>query len=147
VFGLMLRFPPEFCQMMHWIPLPALTRMAQLTFCAQSELSGSSSSTATFVPPTTICPWRPPLLLVVLLGQLRGVGRAQANGDRGVRTPGPDGGRAQRVRTFDTFLADLEALRDWLIAEGVTQVAPCDRPGSKSIAAPRPRCARVAFVL
>jgi hypothetical protein len=51
------------------------------------------------------------------------------------------------VRTFDTFLADLEALRDWLIAEGVTQVAPCDRPGSKSIAAPRPRCARVAFVL
>jgi hypothetical protein len=59
----------------------------------------------------------------------------------------PTGGRTQRVRTFDTFLADLEALRDWLIAEGVTQVAPCDRPGSKSIAAPRPRCARVAFVL
>ena len=40
-----------------------------------------------------------------------------------VRTPAVEGGRAQQVRTFDTFLADLEALRDWLAAEGVTEVA------------------------
>lgn len=40
-----------------------------------------------------------------------------------VRSPQPDGSRRQQVRTFDTFLADLEALRDWLVAEGVTQVA------------------------
>lgn len=40
-----------------------------------------------------------------------------------VRTPAADGGRNQQVRTFGTFLADLEALRDWLTAERVTQVA------------------------
>jgi transposase len=40
-----------------------------------------------------------------------------------VRTPGPDGGRVEQVRTYRTFLGDLEALRGWLLAEGVTQVA------------------------
>ncbi|MFU8842086.1 MAG: IS110 family transposase, partial [Nitriliruptoraceae bacterium] len=40
-----------------------------------------------------------------------------------VRTPGPDGGRVEQVRTYPTFLADLEAMREWLLAEGVTQVA------------------------
>ena len=39
-----------------------------------------------------------------------------------VRTPGPKG-RAQEVREFSTFTRDLEQLRDWLVAEGVTQVA------------------------
>ena len=43
-----------------------------------------------------------------------------------VRTPGPAGGaggrRRQAIRTFATFSADLEALADWLEAEGVTQV-------------------------
>lgn len=40
-----------------------------------------------------------------------------------VRTPVPEGGRREEVRTFPTFFADLEKLRDWLVAERVTQVA------------------------
>jgi transposase len=43
-----------------------------------------------------------------------------------VRTPDPGSGgggrRRQAIRTFPTFSADLEALADWLAAEGVTQV-------------------------
>jgi transposase len=39
-----------------------------------------------------------------------------------VRTPGPGRQRRQQLRTFPTFSADLEALADWLVAEGVTQV-------------------------
>jgi transposase len=41
-----------------------------------------------------------------------------------VRTPDPGAGgqRRQAIRTFATFSADLEALADWLQAEGVTQV-------------------------
>jgi transposase len=41
-----------------------------------------------------------------------------------VRTPGPGAGgqRRQAIRTFATFSAELEALADWLQAEGVTQV-------------------------
>ena len=40
-----------------------------------------------------------------------------------VRTPG--GGRSRRAETreFETFVGDLERLRDWLVAEGVTHVA------------------------
>ncbi len=40
-----------------------------------------------------------------------------------VRVPGKDGERSEQVRTFPTFLADLEKLRDWLCAQGVTRVA------------------------
>lgn len=40
-----------------------------------------------------------------------------------VRRPHKGGGREQEVRTFKAFLQDLEALRDWLIAEQVTHVA------------------------
>ncbi len=40
-----------------------------------------------------------------------------------VRTPGPDGGRAQAVATFGTTTGDLLALRDWLESHGVTHVA------------------------
>ena len=41
-----------------------------------------------------------------------------------VRTPRPSGvGRRQEVKEFSTFTGDLERLRDWLVAEGVTQVA------------------------
>lgn len=40
-----------------------------------------------------------------------------------VRTPEGDGvRRRQQVRQFKTFLDDLEALRGWLVAEGVTEV-------------------------
>jgi transposase len=39
-----------------------------------------------------------------------------------VRVPDGCGGRAQEVRTFQTFTSGLEALSDWLTAEGVTQV-------------------------
>src|SRR5712691_8826284 len=40
-----------------------------------------------------------------------------------VRVPGPDGTRAQHVRTFGTTAAELLTLRDWLEAQGVTHVA------------------------
>lgn len=40
-----------------------------------------------------------------------------------VRTPDSGGGRAEVVRTFSAFLDGLVALRAWLLAEGVTQVA------------------------
>lgn len=40
-----------------------------------------------------------------------------------IRTPASSGERAQHVREFATFTDDLAALRDWLAAEGVTQVA------------------------
>ena len=40
-----------------------------------------------------------------------------------VRRPGPDGGRTSQVRRFRTFTGSLRELRDWLVAEGVTQIA------------------------
>ena len=40
-----------------------------------------------------------------------------------VRIPAPDGGREQSIRTFGRMSSDLLALRDWLLAHGVTQVA------------------------
>lgn len=40
-----------------------------------------------------------------------------------VRVPGPTGAREQHVRTFGTMTADLLALRDWLVAFRVTEVA------------------------
>ena len=40
-----------------------------------------------------------------------------------VRVPGLTGAREQYVRTFGTMTADLLALRDWLTAQSVTQVA------------------------
>ena len=39
-----------------------------------------------------------------------------------VRLPDGRGGQAQEVRTFQTFTSGLEALADWLTAEGVVQV-------------------------
>src|SRR5215218_4999530 len=39
-----------------------------------------------------------------------------------VRVPAGKSGRRQEVRTFPTFTSGLEALADWLTAEGVTQV-------------------------
>lgn len=40
-----------------------------------------------------------------------------------VRKPDGQGGRRQEVREFSTFTAQLMELRNWLVAEGVTQVA------------------------
>lgn len=40
-----------------------------------------------------------------------------------LRVPGPTGEREQHVRTFGTMTAELLALRDWLTAHQVTQVA------------------------
>jgi transposase len=40
-----------------------------------------------------------------------------------MRTPAPQGGRRQEVRQFRTVTPSLHRLRDWLIAEGITQVA------------------------
>ncbi len=39
-----------------------------------------------------------------------------------VRVPGPEGERISEVAEFTTFTADLLALRDWLVAHGVTRV-------------------------
>src|SRR5919109_458584 len=39
-----------------------------------------------------------------------------------VRTPGPAGKREERVQEFQTTVAGLLVLRDWLAANGVTQV-------------------------
>jgi transposase len=39
-----------------------------------------------------------------------------------VRVPGPGKGRRKEVRTFSTMTRDLLAMRDWLIAEGITVV-------------------------
>jgi transposase len=39
-----------------------------------------------------------------------------------VRTPGEGGRRQQVVREFRTFTAELGKLREWLLAQGVTQV-------------------------
>lgn len=40
-----------------------------------------------------------------------------------VRTPGPGRSRHAETREFTTFVDDLERMRDWLIAEGVTHAA------------------------
>ena len=40
-----------------------------------------------------------------------------------VRTPGDGRSRRAETREFDTYVGDLERLRDWLVAEGVTHVA------------------------
>jgi transposase len=40
-----------------------------------------------------------------------------------VRTPGQGRARRSETREFGTFLGDLERMRDWLVAEGVTHVA------------------------
>ena len=45
-----------------------------------------------------------------------------------VRVPDGGGGRAQEVRTFQTFTSGLEALAGWLAAEGVTRVVIGHRP-------------------
>lgn len=39
-----------------------------------------------------------------------------------VRVPGGKAGRRQEVRTFPTFTSSLEAMADWLVGEGVTQL-------------------------
>jgi transposase len=40
-----------------------------------------------------------------------------------VRTSDGAGGRTQKIRTFTTFSADVEALADWLVETGVTEIA------------------------
>lgn len=39
-----------------------------------------------------------------------------------VRVPGPDGERVVELAEFSTFTEELLALRDWLVAHGVTRV-------------------------
>lgn len=39
-----------------------------------------------------------------------------------VRTPDPAGGRRKATRTFRTFTEDLEAMADWFVAEGLSEV-------------------------
>ncbi len=40
-----------------------------------------------------------------------------------IRMPNGRGGRSQATREFGTFTGRLVELRDWLVGEGVTQVA------------------------
>src|SRR4029453_9752105 len=40
-----------------------------------------------------------------------------------VRSPGSGRARRAQTREFETFIDDLERLRDWLVAEHVTHVA------------------------
>ena len=40
-----------------------------------------------------------------------------------MRSPGAGRALVAETREFETFVADLERLRDWLVAEGVTHVA------------------------
>ncbi|MEO8339773.1 MAG: hypothetical protein ABI604_08630 [Nitrospirota bacterium] len=40
-----------------------------------------------------------------------------------IRVSGLTGARGQYMRTCDTMTADLLPLRDWLTAQGVTQIA------------------------
>ena len=40
-----------------------------------------------------------------------------------VRTPGEGKSRRTETREFETFVGDLERMRDWLVGEGVTEVA------------------------
>ena len=40
-----------------------------------------------------------------------------------VRTPSDGKARRSETREFETFIGDLERLRDWLAGEGVTHVA------------------------
>jgi hypothetical protein len=48
-----------------------------------------------------------------------------------VRVPDGQGGRSQEVRTYPTFTSGLEALADWLVAEGVTdRKMTCGKAGS-----------------
>ena len=54
-----------------------------------------------------------------------------------LRIPGQDGHRHQEVRTFSTFTGQLEALADWLGAEGVSQVSPGWASGPPSPSSPR----------
>lgn len=57
----------------------------------------------------------------VMVERCAGLDVAKAEVVACVRIPGP-GGRRQEVRTYETFTSGLEALADWLGAEGVTEV-------------------------
>lgn len=60
----------------------------------------------------------------LLLERCAGVDIGKAEVVACVRTPGPDGkGRRKETRTFSSFTVDLEAMADWFVAEGVTEVA------------------------
>jgi hypothetical protein len=51
-----------------------------------------------------------------------------------VRSPGTGRARRSETREFETFLGDLERLRDWLASEGVSHVAmeATESTGSRS---------------
>jgi len=58
----------------------------------------------------------------LLVTRCDGLDVAKDEGVACVRVPAGTGGRRQEVRSFPTFTSGLEALADWLAAEGVTQV-------------------------
>jgi transposase len=64
------------------------------------------------------------LLVDVLIERCAGIDIGKDEVVACVRTPAPGGrGRQKRTRTFSTFTGSLEAMADWFIAEGVTEIA------------------------
>lgn len=61
-------------------------------------------------------------MVEVLVARVAGLDVHKKQVTSAVRTPDGEGGRREEVRTVGTMFADLEALADWLEAEGVTQV-------------------------
>jgi transposase len=60
----------------------------------------------------------------LLVERCAGVDIGKAEVVASVRTPAPGGkGRGKETRTFPAFTGDLEAMVDWFVAEGVTEVA------------------------
>lgn len=59
----------------------------------------------------------------VIVDRCAGLDIGQALVVAAVRTPGEGRKRRQEIRSFSTFAKDLEALADWLVSEGVTEVA------------------------
>ena len=59
----------------------------------------------------------------VLHDRVAGLDVHKTDGGACVRSPGAGRARRAETREFETFVGDLERLRDWLTAEGVTHVA------------------------
>jgi transposase len=58
----------------------------------------------------------------VIIDRVAGLDVHQKSVTVAVRTPGTGRSRAQEVRTFRTYTGDLVALREWLVASGVSLV-------------------------
>src|SRR5215218_4940017 len=85
----------------------------------RARLSASPDRSA---PPGTIAEAEEVSVVELLVTRCAGLDVAKGEVVACVRVPAGTGGRRQEVRSFPTFTSGLEALADWLAAEGVTQV-------------------------